>query len=208
MPVVLQALQRLLLARKTFSLLPALAFHFLLWSTPCSKLALKRQLCESSKPNAGLRNNPPKRKKFPCGDKSAGARTPMSRRRRRRRRRLGTHCRHRGWETGMNIFSAQVSVYLYVTPCLHTSLSFQQVREWENSPETGKSHRDSLDLWQVVPSGQRPLCHSITPHLHNLQTRPSTSLREVLPFETWCSCVKMKLFRGKRPLDFSQKIYF
>lgn len=49
-------------AKKTFSLLPALAFHFLPWSAPCSKLALslKRQLHESNKQTAGLRNNPTK----------------------------------------------------------------------------------------------------------------------------------------------------
>lgn len=72
-------------AKKTFSLLPTLVFHFLPWSAPCSKLALafKRQLCESNKPTAGLRKNPTKRKKLffnpgqlsesPCSDKSADA---------------------------------------------------------------------------------------------------------------------------------------
>lgn len=49
-------------AKKTFSLLLALAFHFLPWSAPCSKLALslKRQLRETNKQTAGLRNNPTK----------------------------------------------------------------------------------------------------------------------------------------------------
>lgn len=136
-------------AKKKFSLLPTLAFHFLPWSTPCSKLAfvLERQLHENNKPTAGLRNNPTKRKKLffslgqvaesPCSDKNAGAN--LEKGQESRDRRVGTHCRLRDRDES---FHTKVSMYVCDSMSVHI-LVFPSgkgirklTRDWQYHTET------------------------------------------------------------------------